>query len=307
MHRFFLLFTLLSLAAVGCGPSKPSADVLCTTTTIGDAAERIAGGAVRVEVLMGPGTDPHKYAPAAGDLDRLGAAKLVLFNGLHLEGKMTDVLEHGRGGRAVAVTRDLPESRLLKADVDGGDHDPHVWFDVTRWKVCVGTVRDAMCEKFPDHAAAFRTNAEAYLKELDALDAEVRAKVRELGPKPVLVTSHDAFNYFADAYGFEVHGLQGVSTGAESGTARVEELATLLAARKVPAVFAETSVDKKGLQQVLDAVRQRGGKVELAGEADALYSDSLGAAGTPAATYPGTVRHNIDMIVKYLRPAAGGR
>jgi manganese/zinc/iron transport system substrate-binding protein len=303
MHRFFLLFSLAALAAVGCGPAKPAADVLCTTTTIGDAATRISGGKVRVEVLLGPGTDPHKYAPSAGDLDRLTAAKLVLFNGLHLEGKMTDVLERSPGGRAVAVTRDLPESKLLKADVDGGDHDPHVWFDVQRWKVCVGTVRDAMVAKFPEHAETFRTNSADYLKELDDLDEYVKSKTKELGPKPVLVTSHDAFNYFADAYGFTVHGLQGVSTGAESGTARVEELASVIVADRVPALFTETSVDPKGLKQLLDAVNQKGWKVKLVGEADSLYSDSLGAAGTPAATYPGTVRHNIDVIVKHLRPA----
>lgn len=296
-------FALAFVSAVGCGPSRPPADVLVTTSIIGDAAERIAGGKVKVEVLMGPGIDPHKYQPTAADLGRLSSAKLVLYNGLHLEGKMTDQLEHAPGGRAVAVTRDIPHERLLSADIDGGSHDPHVWFDVALWKTCVGTIRDAMCEKFPEHADTFRANAAAYLKELEELDREVREKASKLPKeKRVLVTSHDAFGYFAKAYDFEVQGLQGVSTGAESGTARVSELAAFIAARKVPALFTETSVPGRGLQQVLDAVRQQHGwEVKLVGDDEALFSDALGEPGTPGGTYAGMVRHNIDVIVKHLR------
>jgi manganese/zinc/iron transport system substrate-binding protein len=305
VHRLlmFLAGCLAVGTLAGCGPKQPAADVLVTTSIIGDAAERIAGGAVRVEVLMGPGTDPHRYQPTAGDLGRLSSARLVLFNGLHLEGKMTEHLEHAPGGRAVAVTRDLPGEKLLSAAVDGGEHDPHVWFDVALWKTCVGTIRDAMVEKFPDHADTFRANAAKYLLELDALDREVKTKADSLPKeKRVLVTSHDAFGYFARAYGFEVQGLQGVSTGAESGTARVSELARYIAERKVPALFTETSVPERGLQQVLDAVtQQHQWQVKLVGDDEALFSDSLGAPGTPGGTYAGTVRHNIDVIVKHLK------
>jgi manganese/zinc/iron transport system substrate-binding protein len=298
-----LFLALGSLSLIGCGPSRPPADVLATTSIIGDAAERIAGGTVRVEVLMGPGTDPHRYQPSAGDLGRLSSSRLVLFNGLHLEGKMTEHLEHAPGGRAVAVTRDLPEDKLLRAEVDGGEHDPHVWFDVARWKTCVGTIRDAMIEKFPEHAATFRANAEAYLKELDDLDREVREKANTLTKEQrVMVTSHDAFRYFADAYKFEVKGLQGVSTGAESGTADVSTLAKYIADHKVTAIFTETSVPERGLQQVLDAVKQQHKwDVKLVGDDEALFSDSLGEPGSPGGTYAGTVRHNIDVIVKHLK------
>jgi manganese/zinc/iron transport system substrate-binding protein len=296
-------FALALFSAVGCGPSRPPADVLVTTSIIGDAAERIAGGKVKVEVLMGPGTDPHKYQPSAADLGRLSSARLVLYNGLHLEGKMTEQLEHAPGGRAVAVTKDIPHERLLRADTDGGSHDPHVWFDVALWKACVGTIRDALCEKFPEHAGTFRANAATYLTELDGLDREVREKANRLPrEKRVLVTSHDAFGYFARAYEFEVEGLQGVSTGAESGTARVSELAASIAARKVPALFTETSVPGRGLQQVLDSVRQQHGwQVKLVGDDEALFSDALGEPGTPGGTYAGMVRHNIDVIVKHLK------
>ncbi len=295
------LFALFVLA--GCGPRQQPADVLVTTSIIGDAAERIAGGKVKIDVLMGPGEDPHRFQPSAGDLGRLSSAKLVLYNGLHLEGKMTDHLEHAPGGRAVAVSRDIPHDRLISASVDGGIHDPHVWFDVQLWKHCVGTIRDALCEKFPEHADTFRVNAAEYLKELDDLDREVREKANSLAAdRRKLVTSHDAFGYFARAYEFEVKGLQGVSTGAESGTTRVSELAKYIADNKVPALFTETSVPSRGLQQVLDAVReQHKWDVKLVSGDDALYSDSLGEAGTPTGTYAGTVRHNIDVIVKNLK------
>lgn len=302
LFAFALCAVFASILSVGCGPGQPPTDVLATTSIIGDAAQRIAGGKVRVEVLMGPGTDPHRYQPSAGDLGRLSSAKLVLFNGLHLEGKMTDHLEHAPGGRAVAVTRELPTDKLLNADIDGGDHDPHVWFDVALWKTCVGTIRDAMCEKFPEHAETFRKNAEAYLKELDDLDREVREKANSLGrDRRRLVTSHDAFGYFARAYGFDVEGLQGVSTGAESGTTRISALAQYIAEHKVPALFTETSVPDRGLQQVLDTVRQQHKwDVKLVGDDEALYSDSLGQPNTPTGTYTGTVRHNIDVIIKHL-------
>lgn len=306
MPRSISLVALASLAfalLAGCGPTQPPADVLATTSIIGDAATRIAGGKVRVDVLMGPGTDPHRYQPSAGDLGTLSSAKLVLFNGLHLEGKMTEQLEHAPGGRAVAVTRDIPHEKLLSAEIDGGIHDPHVWFDVALWKTCVGTIRDAMCDKFPEHADDFRANAAAYLKELDDLHAEVAAKANSLQKgRRVLVTSHDAFGYFARAYDFQVKGLQGVSTGAESGTAQVSSLAEFIAERKVPAIFTETSVPTRGLQQVLNDLRKSHQlDVKLVGDDEALFSDSLGEPGTPTGTYAGTVRHNIDVIVRHLK------
>lgn len=298
------LFPVLLLPlALGCG-SSPKVDVVATTGMIADAAKRIAGPHLSVECLMGPGVDPHKYQPPAGDAAKLASARLVLFNGLHLEGKMVDVLETPAGGRkAVAVTRALDPSKLRKADADGGEHDPHVWFDVSLWTTCVGVIRDELCELDPAHAAEFRANAAGYLTELADLHAEVKRKADAL-PKDrrVLVTSHDAFGYFGAAYGFEVHGLQGVSTAAASGTQDVQDLAKLIGEKKVPAVFTETSVPDQGLKAVLDAVaaKYKVG-VRLVGDADALYSDALGPPGSAGETYAGMVRHNIDVIVRYLK------
>lgn len=299
----FLVPAGLAFFLLGCG-SSPKADVVATTGMIADAAKRIAGPHLSVECLMGPGVDPHKYQPPAGDLGKIASARLVLFNGLHLEGKMVDVLEKGgKGRKAVAVTRGLDLAKdLHKADTDGGEHDPHVWFDVSLWMKCVEVIRDELCELDPNHAAEFRVNATAYLKELADLHAEVKRKAETLPKdKRVLVTSHDAFGYFGAAYGFEVHGLQGVSTASQSGTQDVQELAKLIGEKKVPAVFTETSVPSQGLKAVLDAVSIKYKlAVRLVGDDDALYSDALGAPGSSGESYAGMVRHNIDVMVKAL-------
>ena len=300
----FALLALTSLFASGCSNSQST--IVCTTSLIADATKRIAGPHWKVESLMGPGVDPHKYQPSASDLGKLSSAKLILFNGLHLEGKMVDVLEKpAKGRRAVAVSRSIPETDLHRSEPGSETiHDPHIWFDVRLWKKCAGVIRDELCELDPAHAADFRANAEAYLKELDDLHKEVLAKAAKLpAEKRILVTSHDAFGYFAAAYGFEVHGLQGVSTASESGTQDVQTLAKLIGEKKVPALFTETSVPSKGLEKVIATVRETY-KIDvrlIAGD-DALYSDALGEAGSTGATYIGMVRHNIDAIVKALSP-----
>jgi manganese/zinc/iron transport system substrate-binding protein len=297
--------------AAGCGGGGPPSygggpvRVVCTTTLVADLVSRVGGDRVAVETLMGPGVDPHRYLPTAGDRARLDAAHLVVFNGLHLEGKMTDVFEKGRDRyRAFAVTRDLDRSVLLAADADGGEYDPHVWFDVALWAKCLPAVRDELARLDPAGAEVYARNADGYARELAALDAAVRSEAAKLPPdRRVLVTSHDAFGYFGRAYGFEVHGLQGVSTAGETGTPDRQRLARLLGRKKVPAVFTETSVPDDGLKAVLDtAYKDFGQRVALVGGDDALYSDALGPPGSPGATYPGMVRHNVGVIVKALQP-----
>jgi manganese/zinc/iron transport system substrate-binding protein len=293
----------------GCGSSGPPAftgppvKVVCTTTIVADVVKRVGGDRVAVEVLMGPGVDPHRYLPTAGDRARLEGAHLVFFSGLHLEGKMTDTFEKARGRfRAFAVTRDIPPDHLRPADTDGGEHDPHVWFDVKLWARTIDPVQAELAKLDPDGAATYAANADAYRKELGALDAAVRAEVARLPTeRRVLVTGHDAFGYFGRAYGFEVRGLQGVSTASEVGTTDRDRLAEFLGSRRVPAVFTETSVPDEGLKAVLDTTRQRyGHAVRLVGGDAALYSDALGDPASPGGTYPGMVRHNVRVIVEAL-------
>jgi manganese/zinc/iron transport system substrate-binding protein len=253
---------------------------------------------------MGPGVDPHRYLPTAGDRTKLEAAHLVFFNGLHLEGKMTDLFEKAHGRiRGFAVIRDIPRDQLRAAEPGTEiEFDPHVWFDVKLWTHTVGVVRDELSALDPGGADLYRTNADTYLKELDALDAEVRARLSTVPPdRRVVVTSHDAFGYFGRAYGFEVRGLQGVSTASETNTPDVQKLAAFLGQRRIPAVFTETSTPEGGLLAVLDVCsRDYKHTVKLVGGDAALFSDALGEPGSPGGTYPGMIRHNVNVIVDAL-------
>lgn len=292
----------------GCSSGPPAfigppVRVVVTTTMIADLVKQVGGDRVQVETLMGPGVDPHRYQPTAGDRKKIDSAHLVFFNGLHLEGKMTDTFEKGRGRvLAHAVTKNIDRAQLRHADADGGEHDPHVWFDVALWAQTIDVVRDVLGSLDPAGKDEYDRNAARYRAELDALDKEVRQSLAAL-PKErrVLVTSHDAFGYFGRAYGFEVRGLQGVSTASESGTKDVKELVDFLGTNKIPAVFTETSVPDAGLKTVLDACeRDHRHAVKLVGGDDALFSDALGEPGTPAGTYAGMVRHNVAVIVRSL-------
>jgi manganese/zinc/iron transport system substrate-binding protein len=307
--RWLLLLAPVCGLFVGCGSGGPPefkgppVKVVCTTTIVADLVKRVGGDRVEVDMLMGPGVDPHRYIPTAGDRARLEGAHLVFFNGLHLEGKMTDTFEKSRRRfRAFAVTRDLPADRLRAAETDGGEHDPHVWFDVKLWAGTIGPVQAELSKLDPDGAAGYAANADAYRKELLALDAEVRVAVGKLPEeRRILVTGHDAFGYFGRAYGIQVRGLQGVSTASEVGTADRDSLAEFLGSKRIPAVFTETSIRDDGLQAVLETTRKKyGHTVRLVGGDDALYSDALGAPGTPGATYSGMVRHNVTVIVDAL-------
>ena len=307
---FLIAILVGGIALVGCtddGPppfEEPPVRVVCTTTIVADVVQRVGGDRVAVEALMGPGVDPHKYLPAPSDRARLESAHIVFFNGLHLEGKMADTFEHSGGRmRAFAITRGIPVEQLRPAEPGSEtQHDPHVWFDVRLWMKAVEVVRDELSALDREGASLYARNAETYLKELEALDAEVREMVK-LVPveRRVLVTSHDAFGYFGRAYGFEVRGLQGVSTASETGTPDRQKLADFLGKNRIPAVFTETSVPEEGLQAVLDTVlKDHGHRVRLVGDENALYSDALGPPNSPGGTYAGMIRHNVRVIVEAL-------
>ena len=281
--------------------------VVATTSMIADLAREIGGDRVEVEGLMGPGVDPHLYRPRESDVARLVGADLVLYNGLELEGKMGEVLEQveGRGIVAEPVAEAVDEGRLLRPPEFEGAFDPHLWMDVSLWKQVAQATADALTALDPTHAEVYAQNAEAYLQRLDALDAYVRQRVAELPEeRRVLVTAHDAFNYFGRAYGFEVRGLQGLSTATEAGAADVSALAQFVAERGIPAMFVETSVSDRSIRAVREAVRARGAEVEIGGN---LFSDALGTAGTPEGTYEGMIRHNVDTVVGALAGEGGGR
>lgn len=272
--------------------------VVATTNIIGDLVRELAGERVELETLMGPGVDPHLYQASEGDVRRLSRADLVLYNGLDLEGKMTEVFAQmrQRGIPAVAIAdAALADSVMIESEEYAGNFDPHVWFDVALWARVAEHVGEVLATRDTAHAEAYRQNAQAYAGQLQQLDAYVREQAERVpAEQRILITSHDAFSYFGRGYGFEVMGLQGISTTSEAGAADVQNLASLIAERRIPAIFAETSVSPRGIEAVQQAVRAEGFQVEIGGT---LYGDALGDRGAPTGTYAGAVRHNIDTIV----------
>jgi manganese/zinc/iron transport system substrate-binding protein len=263
---------------------------------ITDAVENVGGERVSVTGLMGPGIDPHLYKASEGDVSALSEADVVFYNGLHLEAKMGEVLEQmGSRIKTVAVASGIDESLLLTPPEFEGAHDPHVWFDVTLWMKAVEAIRDALIEVDPDSADLYRANAEDYLGKLEELHVYVQEQAARVPEhQRALITAHDAFNYFGRAYGFEVRGLQGISTATEAGTGDVQNLADFIVERKIPAIFVESSVPVRNIEAVQAAVRAKGFQVNIGGE---LFSDAMGSWGTEEGTYAGMVRHNVDTIV----------
>ena len=307
MKKFYILLcTIAILTYTGCDTKKQdngaTAGKIRVVTTIGmitDIVKNVGGERLDVIGLMGPGVDPHLYKPTANDQQRLSSAHFIFYNGLHLESKMGDVIAKTTGDtKTFAITADIDRSLLLTPPEFKGQYDPHLWFDVTLWMKAVEKVRDALSQNDTAGATVYRDNAKRYLAELTELHEYVKTQVSLVPPEQrILVTAHDAFNYFGRAYGFEVRGLQGISTATEAGIADVQELATFIAERRIPAIFVETSVSSRSLEAVKAAVKSRGFDVQIGGE---LFSDAMGDAGTPEGTYIGMVRHNIDTIVKAL-------
>jgi manganese/zinc/iron transport system substrate-binding protein len=300
------LVAVVLLAFGGCsrepvrGPDDTRLRVVATTGMIGDVAARIGGPRVGVESLMGPGVDPHLYKASAGDVRRLAHADLVLYNGLHLEAAMGEVLEEmGHRKHTVAVTEWIDRAELSAPPEFQGSYDPHVWFDVRLWLDVVRRIEAAYVEADPPHAAEYGERSARVQRDLAELDDWVRGRAAEVPrERRVLITAHDAFGYFGRAYGFEVKGLQGISTASEAGTADVQQLADEIARRRIPAIFVETSIPRRTIEAVQAAVRSRGFEVAIGG---ALYSDALGDPGTPAGTYVGMVRSNVETIVGALK------
>jgi manganese/zinc/iron transport system substrate-binding protein len=300
-----LLAPLVATPARG-GTGQDAEPIRVTTTVgmIGDLARNIGGDRVEVVSLMGPGVDPHLYRPSAGDVGRLEEADIIFYGGLELEGRMTDTFVRvARTGKpTVAVAEGIPVELLRQPPEFEGRYDPHIWFDVTLWMEAARTVNAQLAALEPGSAGAFQANTDAYLVELEALNGYVQEQIARIPEgQRVLITAHDAFGYFGDRYGLEVLGLQGVSTAAEVSANDIQALADLIAERRIPAVFVESSVPPATVEALQGAVRSRGFEVANGGT---LFSDAMGEAGTPEGTYLGMVRHNVDTIVAALAAGA---
>ncbi len=303
-NKLIILLTVMAVFLVGCGQKEEvksgKLQIVATTTMLADMATIMGGDKVEVEGLMGPGIDPHLYKASAGNVKALNEADMVVYGGLHLEGKMGEIFENLQKTEKiiVCISDNIPEEKLLGFG-DQGVHDPHIWFDVMLWKEASKNLLDGFIKLDPDNKEYYTKNYEDYAKELDELDAYVRENLNKVKESSrVLVTAHDAFSYFGRAYGYEVVGLQGISTESEAGTKDVKELADFIVEREIKAVFVESSVPRKNIEALQEAVASRGYTVEIGGE---LFSDSLGDPGTPEGTYIGTVKANVNTIVNALK------
>jgi manganese/zinc/iron transport system substrate-binding protein len=303
-----LLITMSFSIISGCTKvteeSSGSSDVyqiVATTTMLADLTKILGGENVEVEGLMGPGIDPHLYKASAGDVELMQNADMIVYSGLHLEGKMADIFENLEGMDKLVVegSEDIDESKLLSSEDDESLHDPHIWFDVSLWKEVAKNVVDGLKELDSDNSDKYEENYETYLSELDELDTYITERVIEVPEESrVLITAHDAFAYFGEAYGFEVKGIQGISTASEAGTSDISNLADFIVEREIKSIFVESSVSQKNIEALQEAVQNKGFEVSIGGE---LYSDSLGSEDSDTETYIGTFKANIDTIVDALK------
>ncbi len=302
---------LLGLAGTALLPQAAFAqDMLAVTATTGmiaDAARHIGGDAVKVVALMGAGVDPHSYRQTRSDIVSLLRADLVLWNGLYLEAQMEEFLLRLADRSAVtAIGESIPKDQLLHhADYDARP-DPHIWMVPDIWRLAVLSARDAMTAVRPDLAATFDTNTTAYLAQIDTLAVYADNTLSTIPEdRRVLVTAHDAFGYFGRRYGFEVLGIQDISTESEAGLQRIGALVDTLVSRRIEAVFVETSVSDRNIRALIEGAAAQGHTVRIGGE---LYSDAMGEPGTYEGTYVGMIDHNVTVIARALGadiPATG--
>lgn len=302
-YAYTFIFALALLASCTQSTNQSSNEkphVVATTGMLYDAVINIAGDRMTAEAIMGPGVDPHLYKATQGDLAKLNKADLVVYNGILLEGKMSDILDKlGRQKPVVAAASIIPDSMLLKAAGYEDAKDPHVWFDVNRWKYAVQEIGNAVVDLDSSNASFYRQNTRQYLAELDLLDKYVRSKINEIPESQrILVTAHDAFGYFGDSYGMQVEALQGISTVADFGLKDIANLIDLIIENNIKAIFVETSVSTKSINAVVTGCKEKGHEVTIGGY---LYSDAMGELGTVEGTYIGMFKKNVNTIVDALK------
>ena len=276
-------------------------NIVTTTTMITDLVKNIGGDLVNVQGLIGSGVDPHLYKASEGDVSKLVNADIIFYNGLHLEGKLVEVFEKmgSKTKTPIALGDVLDKSQLIGSDYFASNYDPHVWFNIAFFKQFAKKVTVVLSEKDPENAVYFIKNETLFLGKLDELQAKVKTNIATLPKeKRILVTAHDAFNYFGKNYGFNVVGLQGLSTATEAGVRDVQKLAAFIIENKVKAIFVESSVPKRTIEALQAAVKSKGHDVIIGGT---LFSDALGNAGTIEGSYIGMFEYNVNTIVNALK------
>ncbi|MEP5256145.1 MAG: zinc ABC transporter substrate-binding protein [Winogradskyella arenosi] len=298
---FLCAITLIFTACADKTKDDGKLNIVTTTTMVTDLVQHIGGDLIHVNGLMGAGVDPHLYKASEGDVSKLVNADIIFYNGLHLEGKLVEVLEkmESVNKTTIALSDALDKNALIGSEYFASNYDPHVWFDIEFFKRFANKTATVLSEKDPANAAQYEANKVAYVQDLDQLQTKIKATIATLPEdKRILVTAHDAFNYFGKAYGFNVVGLQGISTATEAGVQDVQKLATFIIDKQIKAIFIESSVPKRTIEALQASVNSKGHHVEIGGT---LYSDALGNAGTTEGTYIGMFEYNVNTIVNALK------
>lgn len=297
-----LLILSLVITILSCKNEKKNngkLNVVTTTSMITDLVKNIGGEHINLQGLMGSGVDPHLYKASEGDVSKLSNADIIFYNGLHLEGKLVEVFEKMKTIKTIAISDAIDESTLIGSEYFASNYDPHIWFNPDYWMQATQFIVDKLSEAIPEQKAAFESNGSNYIKQLETLKASLTSIIETLPKeKRVLVTAHDAFNYFGKSFDFEVVGLQGLSTATEAGVQDVQKLSAFIIDKHVKAIFIESSVPRRTIEALQAAVNSKGHNVTIGGS---LYSDALGNAGTIEGTYVGMFEYNVNTIVNALK------
>ncbi len=299
-----VLLTLFFVFSVSCKEDKSKDGkfhIVTTTSMITDLVKNIGGDKVEVEGLMGAGVDPHLYKASEGDVSKFSEADMIVYNGLHLEGKLVDVFENMQSQKinTIAISDALDKKDLIGSSQFASNYDPHIWFSVTNWEQITVYVADALSKALPEHRAVFKANADNYLKALKTLKEELNAEIATLPENQRrLVTAHDAFSYFGKEFKFDVVGLQGLSTATEAGVQDVQKTASYIITHDIKAIFIESSVPRRTVEALQAAVNSKNQQVIIGGS---LFSDALGNPDSPEGTYIGMFKYNVHTIVTALK------
>lgn len=300
-HILTLTFIAILFSCKNTKQNNGKLNVVTTTTMITDLVNNIGGDLINVQGLMGSGVDPHLYKASEGDVTKLSNADIIFYGGLHLEGKLVEVFEKmaHQNINTIAVSDALDVKTLIGSEYFQGNYDPHIWFNIGYWKTITNYIVKILSEANPENKAAFEANGKHYIEQLNQLETEIKSIIDTLPKdKRILVTAHDAFSYFGKEYGFNVVGLQGISTATEAGVQDVQKLASFIIEHQVKAIFVETSVPKRTIEALQAAVNSKNHHVAIGGT---LYSDALGSAGTVESTYIGMFKYNVNTIVNALK------
>lgn len=291
MKKFIIVTFCIFFGFLQTAKAEQHINIVTTTSQIGDLVQNIVGDSADVEFLMGTGIDPHLYQPTRSDISKLNQADVIFYNGLNLEGKMEHLLERMAKTKNVFAIAPALGDKIL-------EQDPHIWMDVDNWIIAGQESVKNLSRLYPKNAAIYQRNFNTYKSRLIDLHEYTHAAINSIAPsRKILVTAHDAFGYFGAAYNIEVIGIQGISTESEAGLQAIEQTVSLLTQRKVPAVFVESSVGDHNIKAIIEGAAARGHEVKIGGM---LYSDAMGAPGTPEGTYIGMMTHNVNTIAQAL-------